>query len=371
MLEFCVDFDKSIFIGDFMAHDLSFAANSSAEMAFRGVLPWHGLGQRVEDGATLDQWRELAGWMWEAISTPVQYVMGDKLMTSDKDNCLIRSDNGQLLGIVGNQYKPVQPADVVDFFRSMVDGTGYRIETMGTLNHGKKLWAMAGSTDHADDITGRGDIVTGGLLLATSLDGSTPTIVQPTSTRVVCQNTLRIALGETDVKIKVSHRSVFDPLAVKKQLELIDSGYAKFIQSIKELSKMHITSNEAQTLLQGLFEKPSKGLDKASNEQATEQAGRADFTRLLGVPDTSNKTPLGRDKKENRSVVRCLELFEGSGMGASATGVAGTAWGLLNSVTQYVDHEQGRTANNRLDKAWFGTGGQIKDDCFAQLLNRI
>lgn len=349
-----------------MAHELSIV-NGVAEMAFRGKTPWHGLGQQVQEGASLDQWRELAGWMWEAVSAPVQYTTGQGLMIADGIQALHRSDNGGLLGLVSPMYKPVQPADVVEFFRDMVSDAGYKIETMGTLNGGRKLWALAGRADMTDDVTGHGDIIKGGLLLATSLDGSTPTIVQPTSTRVVCANTLRIAQSENKTsQIKISHKTVFNPEAVKKQLALIDSGYAEFIKQVKELSAMHITPHEAQTLLKSLFEKPAKAIDRAT----VEAEGAADFARLMGVSDTQNKTPTGRDKRENRSVVRCLELFNGLGMGADASGVAGTAWGLLNSVTEYVDHEQGRTANNRLDKAWFGTGAQIKDDCFAELLKR-
>lgn len=348
-----------------MSHGISIV-NGFAEMAFRGKTPWHSLGQQVQEGASIDQWRKDAGWMWSANSAPVQYMTPNGLVTAEGQNALYRSDTGSLLGLVGSQYKPVQPAEVVEFFRDMVESSHYQIETMGTLNGGRKLWALAGRKGLDADITGNGDIVKGGLLLATSLDGSSPTIVQPTTTRVVCANTLRMAQREKQSQIRISHRSVFDPVEVQKKLSAMDMGFYEFIKQSQELTRKNITITEAESILKALFEKPVKGLHIAD----TEAEGKTEFARLLGVADTSNKTPTGRDKKESRAVCRILELFQGQGMGSAAPGVNGTAWGLLNAVTEYVDHEQGRTANNRLDKSWFGTGGQTKDDAFAMLMAR-
>lgn len=347
-----------------MSHDLSIV-NGFAEMAFRGKTPWHGLGQQVAEGATIDQWRKDAGWMWTALSAGVQYETPQGMIQAEGQNALYRSDTGALLGLVGSQYKPVQPAEVVEFFRDMVESSHYQIETMGTLNGGRKLWALAGRKGLDADITGNGDIVKGGLLLATSLDGSSPTIVQPTTTRVVCANTLRMAQSVKQSQIRISHRSVFDPVEVQKKLSAMDTCFYEFIKQSQELTRKNITMTEAESILKGLFEKPVKGLNLAD----AEAEGKTEFARLLGVAN-NNKTPSGRDKKESRAVCRILELFQGQGMGANEQGVSNTAWGLLNAVTEFIDHEQGRTANNRIDNAWFKAGAQTKDDAFNALMAR-
>jgi hypothetical protein len=62
-----------------------------------------------------------------------------------------------------------------------------------------------------------------------------------------------------------------------------------------------------------------------------------------------------------RATQRVLSLFSGAGMGANMSTAKGTRWGLLNAVTQYVDHEAGRTADVRLDSAWFGRGQAHKE----------
>jgi hypothetical protein len=64
--------------------------------------------------------------------------------------------------------------------------------------------------------------------------------------------------------------------------------------------------------------------------------------------------------KPSRGFKRVMELFDGAGMGASNHGVYGTKWGLLNAVTQYIDHERGHNVDNRMNNAWFGQGNRIK-----------
>lgn len=64
--------------------------------------------------------------------------------------------------------------------------------------------------------------------------------------------------------------------------------------------------------------------------------------------------------KDHRNVTRILELFAGEGRGATHAGSMGTRWGLLNAVTEFVDHEAARNGDNRLSSAWFGKGDEIK-----------
>jgi hypothetical protein len=66
------------------------------------------------------------------------------------------------------------------------------------------------------------------------------------------------------------------------------------------------------------------------------------------------------EAKDPTTVTRILDLFNGEGRGANLSTAKGTAWGLLNAVTEYVDHGMGRTGDTRLDAAWFGKGAAIK-----------
>jgi len=71
---------------------------------------------------------------------------------------------------------------------------------------------------------------------------------------------------------------------------------------------------------------------------------------------------------DSRSYRKVLELFDGKGMGSDLKGASGTKWGLLNAVTQYVDHERGHNADTRMSNAWFGDGNRLKSQAEALLL---
>ena len=72
------------------------------------------------------------------------------------------------------------------------------------------------------------------------------------------------------------------------------------------------------------------------------------------------KTP-GVPVEQSRAYRRVLELFNGRGIGSDIPGVMGTRWGMLNAVTELVDHERGRSDNTRMESAWFGTGANLKN----------
>jgi len=72
--------------------------------------------------------------------------------------------------------------------------------------------------------------------------------------------------------------------------------------------------------------------------------------------------------KESRGFKRVIELFDGAGMGSNNQGVYGTKWGLLNAVTQYVDHERGHNVDSRMNNAWFGNGNRMKTQAEELLL---
>ena len=72
--------------------------------------------------------------------------------------------------------------------------------------------------------------------------------------------------------------------------------------------------------------------------------------------------------KESRGFKRVMELLDGAGIGANAFGVYGTKWGLLNAVTQYIDHERGHNVDTRINNAWFGNGDRLKTQAETLLL---
>jgi phage/plasmid-like protein (TIGR03299 family) len=174
------------------------------------------------------------------------------------------------------------------------------------------------------------------VLLATACDGTLATTAQFTNIRVVCNNTLAIALNGQTNAVKVPHSTSFDAQAVKKQLGITVSAWDDFMYRLKTLANRKVSNEDAQRFFTQVF---------------TE-------ARPQSAPYTNEK-----------AMAKAQSLFEGAGRGATLASAKGTAYGLLNAVTEFVDHERrARSVDYRLDSAWFGQGATLKQRALDQSL---
>jgi phage/plasmid-like protein (TIGR03299 family) len=165
--------------------------------------------------------------------------------------------------------------------------------------------------------------------------------------RVVCANTLAIALNDAGERaVRISHRQVFDADAVRRTLGVSVDSFKLFMARANEMADTPIKLDEAREVLGRILD-PQR------------EAKKAEVTSLAWMGSLAN---LGKemDAEDSRVVTGVLDLFQGAGMGATMKTAKDTRWGLLNAVTQYVDHAMGRTDDTRLDSAFFGRGANIK-----------
>jgi phage/plasmid-like protein (TIGR03299 family) len=305
-------------------------------MAYTGQTPWHGLGNVLPPQQSLDVWLQAAGMDWIIEQSNVLYQGSSGLHTYPDSKVLYRSDTLAPLSVVSQRYNVVQPHEVLHFYQDLVEAGGFELETAGSLKGGRKLWALAKTGQ--DLMLKGGDLVKSYLLLATSCDGTLCTTAQFTSVRVVCNNTLQVAVGNQTGAIKVPHSTQFDATAVKQALGLGVSQWDHFGQYAKELSQRPVAPQEALRF----------------------------FSDLLAQPLEEESIVL------TRSVQRLHELYQGAGMGAELASSHNTAWGLVNAVTEYVDHHRRtRSQDHRLDSAWFGQGAQLKSRALAQAITLL
>lgn len=314
-------------------------------MAYVNETPWHGLGNQLTARQPLDVWARQAGMDWRIEHADVRYVAGAENLGSihafPDQRVLYRSDTKAPLSVVSRRFQVVQPQDVLEFYRDLVEAGGYELETAGVLRGGKKLWALA-KTGQSAMLKGR-DHVHGYLLLATACDGTLATTAQFTSVRVVCNNTLAIALGDSTGAVKVPHRSQFDPQAVKRQLGIAISSWDGFMVRMKALSQYKVQDAAVEAFLKRVLTYPV-------NQQSD-----------------GNSTAIN-----DRALKAVRELYAGRGKGSDMASASGTAWGLLNSVTEFVDHHRrARSNDHRLDAAWFGQGAALKQKAWDEALKLL
>lgn len=316
-----------------------------SSMAYGGETPWHGLGNPLVPKQPIEVWAKQAGMDWQIESADVRYVSGSagtnlgSIHAFPEQKVLYRSDTKAPLSVVSSRYQVVQPRDVLEFYRDLTEVGGYELETAGVLKDGKKLWALA-RTGQSVALKGK-DTVNGYLLLATACDGTLATTAQFTSVRVVCNNTLSIALDDSSGAIKVPHRSQFDAQAVKRQLGIAISSWEGFITRMKALSECKVNDTAAETF----------------------------FRRVLTYPVGSGQLV----PATNDSAIKTVRaLYTGKGMGATLTSASSTAWGLVNAITEFADHHRrARSDDNRRDSAWFGAGANLKQKAWDEALRLV
>ena len=169
-----------------MAHEIDFSTGTPA-IAYVGETPWHRFGEKLEKGQPIEAWLKAARLEWELKRLPVQYLVDGRLQTVGDRFVLVRSDTEAALSVVSGDYQIVQPKEVLEFYRDLVNFYSYTLETVGALDGGRKVWALAktGMTDAVGD-DGK-DGLAAYVLLATSCDRTLATTAAFTSVRVRVQ----------------------------------------------------------------------------------------------------------------------------------------------------------------------------------------
>jgi phage/plasmid-like protein (TIGR03299 family) len=326
-----------------MAHEITIRENGMAEMAFTGSRDaiWHGLGQQLEEGASIETWKVQAGLDWEVFESAVTFqTMEDGKIVSKvfpNKKALFRSDTKAPLSIVGSDFKIVQPGEVLEFFSDLVQIHGMKLSTAGSLFGGTRFWALA-ETGKVDSVV-PGDDIKGHLLLTTAVDGTLATTAKFVSTRVVCNNTLTVAMSENSKNmVRKTHKKEWDPSSIKIDLGLIDESWNKFMENIRKLSEVEMSDKQVREFFQDMFFDPKK--------TAEEQTWGA-----------------------TRRVSELMNLYAN---GAGASLAHGTAWGALNAVTEMFTHGSGkRDASHQFWDAYYGVYDSAKSKAMTKLLAMV
>lgn len=312
-----------------MAHEVE-------QMAYANATPWHGLGNKIDDMSTIEEWQVQAGLDWSVSKRPVQYGAHDTpgVVKGFKDKfVLARTTDDHPYAVVSNRYKPVQPKEILEFFRDLISDFGMKIDTAGSLRDGKRVWALA-KTGDAHKVMGV-DSVDSYLMLATSYDLTFSTLAQFTSVRVVCNNTLQQSFGTHTGRVTIPHMREFDETAVKAELGIGRQQWESYTKMLDTLATIKLDVAKATEVTQKIF-----------------------HAELLTV-SAENAINL-------KHAANVIDLFSGRAVGADIAG--STAWGLVNATTEYLDyHRRARNQGNRLDSAWFGdsynTKQRMVDEC--------
>ena len=291
----------------------------------KAVTPWHGLGFPVDNTLSPLEMMEAAKVDWEVTKIPAVSLING-VYTDTGHSSLVRTSDNSILDVISNDWNPTQNIEAFEFFSEFVDAGHMQMETAGSLDKGRVVWALAKIGTSFEAV--RDDVISGYLLFSNPHKYGRAITVRFTPIRVVCHNTLSFALdgkvGENK-SVSVNHRNVFNPAEVKKTLKIAEWKMDEYKERAAFLS--------------------SKKFDMASVHEYLKQVFPAVSIRK---DETEKAKALGELSKPANKVLEVLETQPGAEYGR------GTFWQLFNAVTYTTDHLLGRSQDTRLHSAWFG-----------------
>lgn len=302
-----------------MAHEVEMI-DGVAQMAYAGAKPWHGLGTQVSNDLTPAQMQKKAGLDWTVTEVPSFIECnGEKIPTGQKS--LVRSTDNKILTNVGKGWNPVQNSEAFEFFSEYVLAGDMEMHTAGSLKDGKNVFALA-KVKESFTILGE-DQVDSYLLFSNPHEYGKAIDVRFTPIRVVCNNTLTFSLQSASKNaVKMNHRSVFNPDMVKEQMGIAHEKFAQYKEMAEFLSTKRFSVDSLMNYYNDVFPHTySKGKEVKVIEDLTKNA---------------------------KAAMDVLETQPGAEFGQ------GSWWQALNSVTYLTDHQMGRSADSRMQSAWFG-----------------
>ena len=210
--------------------------------------PWHGLGTRVMEAPSSKEALGLAGLDWKVVQEPV-YTQAEELIEGYKAN--VRDSDRKVLGVVTNRYRIIQNEEAFGFTDALL-GEGVRYETAGSLQGGRKVWLLA-RLPHEYIISG--ERISPYLVFSNAHDGSGAVRVALTPIRVVCNNTLNLALSTAKRSWSMMHTgNVQEKLEEAKDTLFRAEAYMDSLgKEFDELRKKKLTDKQVMDYIEILL----------------------------------------------------------------------------------------------------------------------
>lgn len=343
-----------------------------------GTPAWHRLGKVISSAATSAEAIKLAVLDWLVEQQPMYLANGNKVPGRVAN---VRSDTGAVLGVVGTGYKPFQNAEAFEFMDTLVGEKLAMFETAGAIRDGKTVWMLARIPK---ELRAAGeDVIHPYILLTNGHDGTRALRILPTTVRVVCNNTLNLALSDganTGFTLNHSKRLAGRVEDAREKLGLICQRVDRFQEQINALAAVSLSETEVTGYFESLFpvkrQKPQVNTDGASLLDAVLAATEMDMENRRFVADLAEEIT-DRESKRNAEILELI-VQNYHNERNNLPGISGTAWSAYNAVSEWADHQmtvrgkdERTQADNRLNSIWFGKADEIKQEAFSTAMDLV
>lgn len=286
-------------------------------MFYVGEKPWHGLGREIKNCPTSEDAIKVAGLDWEVIPKPIYDGQGRELKGYKVNQ---RSSDGKNLGIVTDRYKIVQNKDAFAFTDALL-GQGVTYETAGSLESGKRVWMLA----RLEDRLMTEEKMENYLVFTNSHDGTGAVRVACTSVRVVCNNTLNLALSKASRHWSCAHKGDIQSKLDEARYTLASAErYMKALEEeFGELKLKKVTESQVKNMTEKLLELEFDSLYK----KAIKTGKVVDFKEAVRQQKFEDKL--------NRKRTDILNIYFDK---PDLCGTEHTAFRFVNAVSDYATH---------------------------------
>lgn len=317
-------------------------------------VPWHGLGKILVDYPTVDEAMIHSGLTWEVTKRPVFFQpYGDaypgNYAKMENQFVLTRSDTNAGLGVVGKDYTVYQNSQMWDFIRTFLSNHGAKLDTAGSLKMGRRTWVLA----KGDSFSPIGDdTVELYFLFSNSFDGSQSIQVAFVPVRVVCQNTLNMAITGSQGVYRVRHTasSVNYLDEVQEALRLAGKYTGNLVDALQWFASVPVRDQNV-----------------------------VEFATQILFPEKVVKIETARSKRTEtnraKAIDTFMELYYGVGAGV---GLPGTGYGLFNAITEYADHymtsrgqDDRDRSENKFSSVISGSAHRFKNKAIADMTSYL
>lgn len=315
-----------------MAHEIDQTTSRQGSAMFAYQPAWHGLGTVVSEAQTSAAALKIAGLDWTVATTDLCADFGEaagdqRYRLVPDSRATYRMDTGRPLGAVGRMYLPLQNHEAFAWMDDIVGESRAIWHTCGSLRGGRKVWMLA-KLPGSLEVTDR-DVLEKYVLIVNPHDGSGALRLFPTSVRVVCANTLRLAMGEASLGIRLFHTAsglAKRTEAAREMLGIVDKGHEQFAEQARAMKEKGLSSRGVAEYFGGLAE---------------------------------GRTDKGRERL-------LTSLWDRFALPTNADGFGANVWTAYNAASEYADHEMRvvgssqQRVERRFNSAIFGTADAFK-----------
>jgi len=337
-------------------------AHNIGQMFYFGEIPWHRLGTALTKPATMEQALAAGGLNWTVSMQPLT-LAGEHTSDVPQRVAVVRDDvgagvAGRVLGVVHPNFKLLQNREGAELFDSLFGKSKPVYHTGGFLKKGEMVWLMA-KLPNTIELPGE-EKLDAYLLFSNSHDGSLPIDIRLTTVRVVCNNTLSLALRKKDQAhvFRRGHNGSFEVLKAQADafMTSVLAQLGETTESMKKLVAAQCSDDAFAAFLEKLLPMPARPANAATNDKV----GKAHDTRMATIG--AKRDQIMTLHQEGHAIA-CVSPI-------SIPAADKTWWGALNSVTAWVDHVS-EIDGDRYANALFGTGDALKALAYQSIVAEV